>query len=117
MKTLKTWMLSLLMISVASFSFAKGGKATEEVKIKTSAVCGMCKATLEKGLAYEKGVQKAVLDENTKILTITFSPEKTTVAKLKKAVNDLGYDADDQPATPRSYDKLDACCKKDAGNH
>ncbi len=106
-----------MLISVASFGFAQGGKKGEEVKIKTSAVCGMCKATIEKGMAYEKGVEKATLDVDSKILTVTYNPQKTSVDKLKKAVNELGYDADDAPATPRAYDRLDACCKKDAGNH
>ncbi|MGV3540982.1 MAG: heavy-metal-associated domain-containing protein [Rufibacter sp.] len=117
MKTLKTLLFSLLLTAISTVGFAQGGKKNEEVKFKTSAVCGMCKATIEKGLAYEKGVQKAVLDENTKVVTITYNGTKTDAAKLKKAVNDLGYDADDSPATPRSYEKLDACCKKDAGSH
>ncbi|GAA4301388.1 heavy metal-associated domain-containing protein [Nibribacter koreensis] len=114
MKTLKIWMLALVMTGFASLAFAAGGKKGDEVKFKTSAVCGMCKATIEKGLAYEKGVQKAVLDENTKIVTVTYDAKKTSPEKLKKAVNELGYDADDSPATPRAYDRLDACCKKDA---
>lgn len=110
-------MFSLALTGLATFGFAQGGPKTEEVKIKTSAVCGMCKTTLEKGLAYEKGVEKAVLDKNTKVLIIQFNSTKTDVAKLKKAVNDLGYDADDSPANARAYDKLEACCKKDVGIH
>ncbi|GGK77422.1 heavy-metal-associated domain-containing protein [Rufibacter glacialis] len=117
MKTLKIWMLSLILTGLASVSFAQGGKKVEEVKFKTSAVCGMCKATLEKGLAYEKGVNKATLDVNSKVLTVAFNSDKTSVEKLKKAVNDLGYDADASPATLRAYDRLDACCKKENGSH
>ncbi|WP_205502033.1 heavy-metal-associated domain-containing protein [Rufibacter psychrotolerans] len=117
MKTLKIWMLSLVLTGVTFAGFAQGGKKGEEVKFKTSAVCGMCKATLEKGLAYEKGVEKATLDVDSKILTVTYNGQKTSVEKLKKAVNDLGYDADNAPATPRAYDRLDACCKKDAASH
>ena len=117
MKTLKAFTLSLALVCVSVFSFAQGGKKGEEVKFKTSAVCGMCKATLEKGMAYEKGVEKAVLDENTKVLTVTYNGTKTSADKLKKAVNDLGYDADKSPATPRAYDRLEDCCKKEAGIH
>ncbi|AKQ45984.1 MerP [Rufibacter radiotolerans] len=114
MKTLKLWMLTLVFTASASIGFAQDGKKGQEVKFKTSAVCGMCKATLEKGLAYEKGVEKASLDVNSKVLTVTFNGQKTSVEKLKKAVNELGYDADDAPATPRAYERLDECCKKDA---
>ncbi|WP_210465484.1 heavy-metal-associated domain-containing protein [Rufibacter roseolus] len=114
MKTLKIWMLSLMLTGLASFSFAQSGGKAEEVKIKTSAVCDMCKATIEKGLAYEKGVNKATLDVDSKVLTVSYNGQKTSLEKIRKAVNDLGYDADDTKATPRAYDRLDGCCKKDA---
>lgn len=117
MKNLKIWMLSLLFTGLATFGFAQDGKKSEEIKIKTSAVCGMCKATIEKGLAYEKGVEKATLDVDSKVLTVKYNTQKTSADKIKKAVNDLGYDADDAPATPRAYERLDECCKKDAGHH
>jgi periplasmic mercuric ion binding protein len=114
MKTLKLWMLSIVFTASATLSFAQDGTKGQEVKIKTSAVCGMCKATLEKGLAYEKGVEKATLDVDSKILTVRFNGQKTSADKLKKAVNELGYDADSSPATTRAYERLDECCKKDA---
>lgn len=117
MKTFKAITLSFALLFVSIFSFAQDGKKGQVVKFKTSAVCGMCKATLEKGLAYEKGVDKATLDENSKVLTVQYNGTKTSVEKLKKAVNELGYDADDSPATPRAYNRLDECCKKEAGNH
>ena len=40
---------------------AKAGN-TATAQFKTSAVCDMCKARIEKSLAYEKGVQSATLD-------------------------------------------------------
>jgi mercuric ion binding protein len=85
-----------------------------EIKIKTSAVCDMCKTTLEKAMAYEKGVKESSLDVNSKILTVKYNPQKTTPEKIKKAVTQAGYDADGMPADPKSYDNLNACCKKDA---
>lgn len=117
MKTLQSLTLTISLLFVSVFSFAQDGKKGEVVKIKTSAVCGMCKATLEKGMAYEKGVDKATLDEKTKVLTVHYNGTKTSADKVMKAVNNLGYDADDQPATPRAYNRLDECCKKEAGIH
>jgi hypothetical protein len=29
----------------------------------------------------------------------------------------VGYDADEVPANPRAYQKLNECCKKDKGIH
>jgi periplasmic mercuric ion binding protein len=83
-------------------------------KIKTSAVCDMCKETLEKAMAYEKGVKESSLDVDSKILTVTFNPKKTTLEKIRLAIVKTGYDADGQLADERAYNNLNACCKKDA---
>lgn len=85
---------------------------TAELKVKTSAVCEMCKETIEKFMAFEKGVKKSSLDVDSKILTVTYNPEKTTPEKIRKAVSKSGYDADDVSADPKAYKKLDGCCKK-----
>lgn len=94
-----------------------GGPATQTLQVKTSAVCDMCKARLEKAMAYEKGVQQAQLDVASKILTVTYRPEKTTPAALRAAVQQTGYDADDQQAETRAYDRLPDCCKKTNATH
>jgi copper chaperone CopZ len=93
---------------------AAQSKELSEVKIKTSAVCDMCKTTLEKAMAYEKGVKKSSLDVESAVLTVSFNPNKTDADKIKKAVTEAGYDADEMKANTRAYDKLNACCKKDA---
>lgn len=85
---------------------------TAELKIKTSATCSMCKTTIEKYMAFEKGVKKSSLDVDSKILTVTYNPQKTTPEKLRIAVTKSGYDADDLKADPKAYKKLDDCCKK-----
>ncbi|WP_375418214.1 heavy-metal-associated domain-containing protein [uncultured Hymenobacter sp.] len=93
------------------------GPAAETAQLKTSAVCDMCKARLEKGLAYEKGVQSATLDVPSQVLTVTFRPDKTSLAALRTAVQKTGYDADAQPAEPRAYTRLPECCKKTNAVH
>ena len=90
---------------------------TEEVKIKTSAVCGMCKKTIEKDLAYEKGVLSSELEVSSQMLTVKYNPKKTNPAKIKKSLTKIGYDADELPANPKAYNKLPECCKKDKGIH
>jgi mercuric ion binding protein len=92
-------------------------KGTEMVQFKTSAVCDMCKARLEKSLAYEKGVQAANLDVPSKVLTVTYNPAKTNADALRTAVQKTGYDADQLTADARAYDRLPDCCKKTAGAH
>lgn len=105
----------ILFFATISVQAQSGNEKT--IQIKTSAVCGMCKKSLEKAMAYEKGVKKSSLDVDSKMLTVSFDPKKTNEDKIRKAVNDTGYDADDKPATPRAYNKLDDCCRKEAGAH
>jgi copper chaperone CopZ len=90
---------------------------TATAQFKTSAVCDMCKARIEKSLAYEKGVQSAVLDVPTKVLTVTYKADKTTPAALRTAVQKTGYDADDLTADARAYNRLPDCCKKTNAVH
>ena len=90
---------------------------TTTAQFKTSAVCDMCKARIEKSLAYEKGVQSAVLDVPSKVLTVTYRADKTTPEALRTAVQKTGYDADELPADARAYNRLPDCCKKTNATH
>jgi copper chaperone CopZ len=105
-----------IMFMLLSTSFSQEKKDVT-LKIKTSAVCDMCKDRIEKGMAYEKGVKKTDLDVKTKIVTVTYNPAKTTPDDLRKAISKLGYDADNVPADKAAYAKLPACCKKDSEKH
>lgn len=123
MKFLKTIALALSTVLMAHAGHAQTapakakGAATQQVQLKTSAVCDMCKTRLEKAMAYEKGVQAAVLDVPTKMLTVTYRPDKTSPEVLRTAVQRTGYDADDKTAEARAYDRLPECCKKTNATH
>src|ERR1700747_3255221 len=69
-----------------------------ELKVLTSSVCETCKETIEKALAFEKGVKQSNLDIATKIVTVTYNPQKTTPEKIRLAISNAGYDADDVKA-------------------
>jgi cation transport ATPase len=109
--------LLTLNLSLAMSAFAGPKKETKEIAIQTSAICKMCKDRLESNLIYEKDVKKVTLDMKTKILTIKYRADKTNPETLKKAVSDLGYDADEVPADAKAYEALPACCKKDVAPH
>jgi periplasmic mercuric ion binding protein len=108
---------AIMMIVVYSASCFAQQKKSDTVMIKTSAVCGMCKDRIEGALAFEKGVKSSSLDVDTKIATVIFNPAKTSPGQLRKTISKLGYDADSIPANQAAYDKLPACCKKDAKKH
>lgn len=98
---------------VAAMAQSKQG----EVVIKTSARCGMCKETIERYMAFEKGVKQATVNLEDKTVTVKYSPKKTNPDKIRKAVTMSGYDADGLPADPKAYENLAPCCKKDSEEH
>lgn len=110
---IKATLLTMALI-VSSAVFSQKANKTETISIKTSSQCDMCKLTLEKAMAYEKGVKKSNLDVPTSVLTVEYNPSNTTPEKIKKAVTETGYDADELPANPAAYEKLNPCCKKGA---
>jgi periplasmic mercuric ion binding protein len=113
MKIFKNLGLTLIMF-FATLSAQAQTSNEKTVQIKTSAVCGMCKKKIEKTMATEKGVNSSTLDVDSKMLTVSYDPKKTSEDKLRQAVNDTGYDADDKTATPQAYEKLSSCCRKDS---
>jgi mercuric ion binding protein len=120
MKTKSLSIISMLVLYIFVFGnvgIAQNESKIEKVSIKTSAVCKQCKARLEENLPFEKGVTAVSLDLETKIVSIEFKKGKNSKEKLKKAISDLGYDADDIPANQKAYDRLPDCCKKDAAPH
>lgn len=106
-----------LILSILALVFAFSVQAQTKLKtvsIKTSAICEMCKETLEKDLTFEKGVKSVNLDLNTKVLNIAYIDGKTNPDLLRKRVTMVGYNADTLKRDPKAYEKLDECCKDGA---
>ncbi|MDR7131707.1 cation transport ATPase [Algoriphagus sp. 4150] len=103
----------ILTLIIAVFAFAVQAQV-KTIGIQTSAICEMCKATLEKDLTFEKGVKSVNLDLETKVLNIAYLDSKTNPDKLRKRVTMVGYHADSLKRDPKAYEKLDECCKDGA---
>ena len=110
-----TTLTSFLLLGNLFASAPSRDDKEKEIKIKTSAICGMCKSRIERNLSYEKGVKEADLDVKTKVVTIKYNPAKTDVSKLKANISKTGYDAEEVVADQAGYNKLPSCCKKDSG--
>ena len=115
---MKQLLILILMIPFGLFAndavpvhLAEGG--IKKIVIKTSAICGMCKTTIEEALTALDGVVKAELDLVTKKVTVRYLDANVDVATLRQAISAAGYDADDVPARAKAYQALPACCKKD----
>jgi len=112
---IKKFQLSIFLILFLSLTFnnnINSQSKMDTIIINTSAQCSMCKERIEKNLAYEKGVKSSGLDLKTKAVTVVYDTRKTDAEKIRKAISDIGYDADNVPADQAAYDKLPACCKK-----
>lgn len=90
-------------------------KKTAEVQITTSAQCDMCKERIEKALYKVKGVIRASLNVESKVATVVYRTNKTDIQALRKAINNVGYNADDSPAEADAFSKLPRCCQKGSG--
>lgn len=115
-KLLPVSLLALLMLLFTNTSLHAQQAETKNsvVKIKTSAECDMCKKRIEKEVGLMKGVKKAELDLTTKVLTVEYNPKKTSPDKIRTAISNLGYDADDVKANNRSQKNLPHCCQPKA---
>lgn len=109
---MKTYAILLGLLLVFGITNLNAQKTAEIIKINTSAQCEHCKEAIEKAMAYEKGVISSELDLKTKILEVKYKSGKTNPDKIRKAISDIGYDADDVKADAKAYKNLDTCCKK-----
>lgn len=100
----------VLTISLANIS-ASAETKVETVAIKTSAVCEDCKERIEKAVNKLEGVEKSNLDLDTKVITVSYNPEKVNVDKIKTSISKAGYTADEVKADKKAQNKLPSCCK------
>lgn len=105
-------LLTVMLFSTGIIAQESSPAKVAELKVKTSAQCGQCKDRLERAMAFEKGIVSSDLNLEDKVFTVRYKPSKTTPEKIRKAISDTGYDADDIVANTKAYDKLPPCCKK-----
>ena len=94
MKTKFTTLIALLIISITVSAQTENEvpkKKQNEVTFIVGMHCAACKARIEKAIPLEKGVKDLKVDLEKKEVTVIYKPEKTTVEKLKKAIEELGY--------------------------
>ena len=88
--------LALMVISVNAFAQKKAKKADfEEVTFVTSISCKNCAKKCNATLPYEKGIKDCKVDVDTKTIYFKFDPRKTSKDILEKAIERLGYTAEE----------------------
>jgi mercuric ion binding protein len=102
----------IAMLMLVGTTFAQDPK-TKTVKIKTSAICEMCKDRIEDELNYTKGIVFAELNLENKVVTVKFKTKKLNQEIIKGIISKVGYSAGEVPANPKAYAELPKCCQSE----
>ncbi|MDP6170458.1 MAG: heavy metal-associated domain-containing protein [Candidatus Marinimicrobia bacterium] len=102
----------MLMVLLSLSLYVGCGEENISVTVMTPTIqCGMCQKTIEMGLGKLEGVGRSTVDLATKTTQVSFNSEKTDLAKIERAISDLGYQANETSANSDAYEALPACCK------
>jgi Copper chaperone len=108
MKIIRILFIAVLAISAqAAFS-----QTTKTDTVKVSGNCGTCKKNIEKA-ALSAGALKAFWNVDSKVLTVSYDPAKTTNDVIQKKVASVGYDTEKYKGDDDAYNKLNPCCQYD----
>ncbi len=106
-KVIITVCLTLFMVVAVSAQ----EKKTEKAKIHTSAICQMCKETIEYELTFTKGIKFVELDVDSKIVSVEYNPKKINADDIRNSIAGVGYHADSVKRDPKAYANLPFCCR------
>ncbi|MGM9743145.1 MAG: heavy-metal-associated domain-containing protein [Candidatus Cryptobacteroides sp.] len=65
--------------------------ASKSVTFNVTMHCEKCVKKINENVAFEKGVKDLSVSLDKKTVTVTYDPAKTDVARLKAAIEKLGY--------------------------
>ncbi|MHA4845178.1 heavy-metal-associated domain-containing protein [Flavitalea antarctica] len=74
--------------------------------------CEMCKTRIEKATNTD-GVSTAKWNVDSKMITLSYDPGKTTTEAIKKRIALVGHDTEEYKAADSTYSKLPGCCLYD----
>lgn len=77
----------------------------ETVVFDVSMTCENCQKRIEKNIAFERGVTDMKVDLEKKTVKIEFKKSQTSVEKLQKAIEKLGYEVKIHKDEPEKEDK------------
>ena len=110
MKTLVMFAIALIAITTTAFTINKQKSTETTSTFKVWGNCDMCKSKIEKSVKV-KGVSKANWNDETKMMTITYSSAEITLDQIQKDIAAVGYDTELYKADDKAYKKLPGCCQ------
>ena len=104
---MKSFFLSIALCS----AFALGAQNKfKEISIEVDGLCGMCEERIENA-AYIQGVKKADWSQETHLLELIYNSSKVDEAAIISAINEVGHDVKNHPATDEQYANIHGCCR------
>src|ERR1035437_8557417 len=100
-------MICALLTSTNIFSQSATVK-TETFKVYGN--CDQCKTTIEGSLKKKDGIVSKNWDVKTKMISVTYDPNKVTLTQIKQKIAGAGYDTDEIRSKDEAYYKLHKCC-------
>lgn len=102
----------LLYLFFATSSCEAQIKNAKTEKLTIYGNCGMCEKKIE-GAGNIKSISKVEWNKDTKLATLTFNSNETSVDEILKRIASAGYDSDKFRASDEVYNNLHGCCQYD----
>lgn len=83
----------------------------EQVQFVVYGNCDMCKDRIERATNNMEGVNNAVWNKETKMISVSFNGNKTSLPAIHKAIAAVGHDTDQETAPDEVYESLPPCCQ------
>lgn len=110
----------LIMTGIALAGKAQTTKPLVTVTIKTpNALCEVCKTRIESYLKRYDGITEVTVYFRKGETKVKYLTDRINIEEIRNAINNCGYDADDELANEDAYNRLPRSCKKfeDGGGH
>ena len=93
-------------------------KDIKVLKVKTNPEmhCNGCETKIKNNIRFVQGVKKIVTDLESKVVTITYDAEKTTVEKIAEAFKKIGYETTTVTESKEETKKVDGKTEASAQN-
>lgn len=105
----------LLFILFFAQANAQSGKETLTVKTNIHCdhcqKCESCAARIYRYLKDTPGVRKVDINDKEETITVDYKADKTSPETIRKAINEAGFEADDQQPSADQLAGLDGCCR------
>ncbi|MBP5516762.1 MAG: heavy-metal-associated domain-containing protein [Bacteroidales bacterium] len=110
MKKVTLFLIAVFFLGTAFAQNKKNDTKTVEISIP-GYCCNGLTPTIEKTLAYERGVVEWTTNLEKKSVTVVYREGKTNPAKIEKALAANGVRTANEKPNPRAIEKLPACCQ------